>query len=242
MGYPLVYAIELTEFERVYLSATALGAFYDPEFAVTKELRSILPLPSYGTRRERIEYALDQLAEIPKTAGPKFVFVHIIAPHPPFVFDSEGPPVVTNRPYAPRDAEGLAGDASEYRVRYIEQMQCANSQTLTAVDSILNSSARPPVIILQGDHGSGSLLNPDLLEASCLFERTSILNAYFMPEGKTRLLYPDITPVNSFRVIFNTYFGTDYPLLPDYTYYSPFVNPYHFIDITGEIETTCRDK
>ena len=72
-----------------------------------------------------------------------------------------------------------------------------------------------------------------------MYERASILNAYYMPQGKTDLLYPAITPVNSFRVIFNTYFGTNYRLLPDQTYYSPLVNPYDFIDITDKIEDRC---
>ena len=33
-------------------------------------------------------------------------------------------------------------------------------------------------------------------------------------------LYPAISPVNSFRLIFNEYFGANYPLLPDQTYIS----------------------
>jgi hypothetical protein len=237
--YP--YSVDLTEFERVYLGTTAIGAFFDTEFAFTDELRSILPLPSYGTRRERINYTFTQLAEIPKIDGPKFVFAHIIAPHPPFVFDREGQPVITNRPYAPGDGEGFSGDKTEYRARYVEQIQYVNTQVLIAVDAILSTSATPPVIILQGDHGSGSLLDPTSLEKSCMFERTSILNAYYLPGGKTDLLYPSITPVNSFRVVFNGYFQTNYPLLSDRTYYSPPVNPYGFVDISDTIETTCSE-
>jgi hypothetical protein len=111
---------------------------------------------------------------------------------------------------------------------------------LNAIDNILANSSADPVIILQGDHGSGSHLDPNSIKASCMYERTSILNAYHMPEGKTQLLYPAITPVNSFRVVFNTYFGTDFPMLPDLTYYSPWVNPYNFVDVTDHIETTCK--
>ncbi|MFN8461121.1 MAG: hypothetical protein U0X93_05055 [Anaerolineales bacterium] len=33
-------------------------------------------------------------------------------------------------------------------------------------------------------------------------------------------MYPTITPVNSFRVVFNNYFGTDYPLLDDIAYHA----------------------
>ena len=40
------------------------------------------------------------------------------------------------------------------------------------------------------------------------------------------LLYPAISPVNTFRLIFNTYLGADYPLLEDISYDSPV--PYVF--------------
>jgi hypothetical protein len=47
-------------------------------------------------------------------------------------------------------------------------------------------------------------------------ERTAILNAYFLPSScETDGLYRFITPVNSFRVIFNNCFGVDLELLKD---------------------------
>lgn len=230
---------DLSEIERVFYGSTALGALYDPEFPFTEGLRSILPLPSYGTRRAKILFAFEQLKKIPQIPGPKFVFVHIIAPHPPFVFDADGKPVPSGRPYNPGDGEGFTGGPEEYQALYVEQLQFINKQVLRSIQQILHTSPNPPVILIQGDHGSGSLMNSSI-EQSCMYERTSILSAYYMPEGRTELLYPAITPVNSFRVVFNTYFGADFPLLPDQTYFSPFVNPYDFVDITERIETECR--
>ena len=32
------------------------------------------------------------------------------------------------------------------------------------------------------------------------------------------MLYPSVSPVNSFRIIFDTYFGASYELLPDVTF------------------------
>ena len=51
-------------------------------------------------------------------------------------------------------------------------------------------------------------------------DRVKILNAYYLPDGGNKALYPTITPVNTFRVIFNTYFGGNYELLPDVSRYS----------------------
>jgi len=50
--------------------------------------------------------------------------------------------------------------------------------------------------------------------------RSRILSAYYLPDRGNKLLYSSISPVNTFRVIFNYYFGTNLDLLPDYTYHA----------------------
>ena len=44
--------------------------------------------------------------------------------------------------------------------------------------------------------------------------------------------YPTITPVNSFRVVFNKYLHLNLPLLPDRNYFAGFLHPYHFTEET----------
>lgn len=51
-------------------------------------------------------------------------------------------------------------------------------------------------------------------------------------DGKS-FLFASITPVNTFRLIFNLYFGARFELLNDRSYYSTYDNPYRFIDVTG---------
>ena len=46
----------------------------------------------------------------------------------------------------------------------------------------------------------------------------------------TSRLYASITPVNSFRVVLNEYFGTELPLLPDRNYV---LDSYEVVDVTG---------
>ena len=70
-----------------------------------------------------------------------------------------------------------------------------------------------------------------------LNERMSILNAYYFPGQKYGALYPGISPVNSFRVVLNTYFGADLELLPDRSYFSTWPEPYKFIDVTDVVRT-----
>jgi hypothetical protein len=233
------YSSKISELERFILSTTALGLPFDLDWQRNSIWLSSLPLPSYETRQIRVTYAFDGLKSVAALDGPKFVFAHIIVPHPPFVFNAEGNAIVPNVPYSPADGEAFQGTPVDYQQAYIKQLQFANREMRVIVDAILTQSKKPPIIIIQGDHGPGSLLKRDDLNRSCLWERTSILNAYYFP-GNADKLYPTITPVNSFRVLFNGYFGTDFPLLPDKTYFSPISWPYNFTDITDRIEPTCK--
>ncbi|GAI50318.1 unnamed protein product, partial [marine sediment metagenome] len=59
-------------------------------------------------------------------------------------------------------------------------------------------------------------------------------NAYFLPNDGSHLLYESITPVNSFRIVFNLYFDTNYDLLKDESYFSNFKYPLEFIIVPPE--------
>ena len=58
-----------------------------------------------------------------------------------------------------------------------------------------------------------------------------IFNAYYLPSVDKSKLYPTISPVNSFRLVFNEYFGGNYDLLPDKSYYSILQKPLDFTEI-----------
>jgi len=111
----------------------------------------------------------------------------------------------------------------------------ANSKVQSALEAIISRSVEPPVIILQSDHGPGSLLNKEDLRSTYLKERMSILNAYYLPDSGDAQLYEEITPVNTFRVVLNSYFGTDLELLGDESYFSTWSHPYVFINVTDDV-------
>ena len=81
------------------------------------------------------------------------------------------------------------------------------------IDKIIANSSQPPIIILQADHGPASMLDQESLDNTNIKERMAILNALYLPGDGDKGLYPSITPVNTFRIIFNHYFGTNYSLL-----------------------------
>jgi hypothetical protein len=76
------------------------------------------------------------------------------------------------------------------------------------------------------------MLDFDDIENTYLPERMSILNAYYFPKQAYQNLYPEITPVNSFRVILNQFFGSNLPLLDDFSYFGTQEKRYEFFDIT----------
>jgi hypothetical protein len=216
---------DLTRFEGQTLSLTPLGA------------TSKVQHDRFDRHRERLLGVFDSLdtaAQLPYT---KFVFAHLIAPHPPFVFGANGEAVYPKGALDFSDASWLLKQITreEYKSRYIAQLQYVNKRVLKAVDAILRQSRRPPIIIIQGDHGSRMNLDWESLENTDLREPFSILNAYHVPAKMRGALYDTITPVNSFRVLLTSLFGAKYARLPDRSFYSTASHPFDFTDVTALI-------
>ncbi len=187
-------------------------------------------------RRRHILFMFNGLKALASRPGPKFVFAHFNAPHCPYVFGRSGEPVSppnVNRP----GNEVVAGRfEDEYRRYYADELVFLNAKLRDSIEGILARSERPPVIVIQGDHGPFSLFASwDNPSDPALRERYSIFNVYYLPGGPDNALYPGITPVNSFRVVLNHVFGTRYPLLPDRNYMS-FFRHYSVKDMTSRVD------
>jgi len=177
-------------------------------------------------QRGKVNFTFSRLAEARGMIdGPLFVFAHIMCPHPPYVFGPDGEEVDSDRGDDLRDWDSK--DA------YIDQVRYVNKRIRMLVSEILDEYENPPVIVLQGDHGpsSTSYDHPDSLHYQ---EVMTILNAYYLPGVDEELVYPSITPVNTFRLILRNYLGVDIPLLEDHSYHSHYsVRPFDFVDVTG---------
>ena len=86
--------------------------------------------------------------------------------------------------------------------------------------------------VIQADHGPGAFLHLGSLEKTLPVERFGILNAFYFPDQNYEMLYPSISPVNSFRVVLNQFFGGNYELLPDQHYYSKWNFPFDYVQVT----------
>jgi hypothetical protein len=193
----------------------------------------------YRWHRERILYELDTLPDVAVIPGPKFVFVHIMSPHPPFILGENGEEVYPQRMFSATDGNFFmaVADQGEYVDGYHDQIIYLTKKVETTIHTILNKSDTPPIIILQGDHGPASQLDAYSLENTNITERMTILNAYYLPYQNNSNIDQGISPVNTFRLVFNTYFGAKYSILPDRSYYSLFDTPFNFIDVTNQIKT-----
>lgn len=164
----------------------------------------------YQSHRDRISSTLDSLANnVPYLAGSKFVFAHLLIPHPPYVFGPSGEPIEQYIAFTLGIKQGSGSEVSEHE-GYPNQVTYINDQILQVVDSILAASRVPPIIILQGDHGIGRHSR----------DKLSILNAYYLPDSSLPTLQTTISPVNTFRVILNEYYIGQYEILEDVSYYS----------------------
>ncbi|OQA03161.1 MAG: hypothetical protein BWY68_00819 [bacterium ADurb.Bin400] len=198
---------------------------------------------AYDDHRDRINYSFNKLGETKHYESPYFVMAHIVSPHPPFIFTPDGRMKDIKTGFTFGDGthitQGSPDKVAEYKEDYIDQIQYINSRVLKAIDSIIahaGGSNRSIVIVLQSDHGPGSELHWGGAERTNVRERMSILNAYYFSDKDYQQLYNTITPVNSFRVILNKYFGANYSLLEDSSYFSGWGTPFDFVDVTDKLK------
>lgn len=202
-------------------------------------LRILLIKSQYNIHRNRILNIMNQLPDVKNTDGPAFIFAHIIAPHPPFAFGADGEFDYLDIEFTLSDGSNLTEIISteEYQDRYRNQVIYLNSLLKETIDEIFSADDRPKIIIIQADHGPGSMLDWYSIQNSDFTERTSIFNAYYFPDQNYSNLYPDITPVNTFRIILDQYFGLELETLEDKSYFSIMTAPYDFLDVTGEVKS-----
>ncbi len=196
----------------INISSEFLSRFLDT--TVLKHVMSdnIIPIQ----HRERILRKFSELAEIPKMKGPKFVFTHWLIPHHPYIFGPDGEKVTTTE-----------REKKSTEENYISQLIFTNKKIKWLVNELLTKSKRPPIIIIQSDEGPSeelsikkfSDLDKGMIEKIKRRARLRIINAYYLPGVDKSILYKRISPVNTFRLIFNLYFGLKIELIEDKTYF-----------------------
>lgn len=140
--------------------------------------------------------------------GPAFVQIHMLQPHPPFLFDARCRSV-------PQDDHRLTDFRPEQTGEYMEALQCTNRQLLELLDAIEDDA----VVVIQTDHGPGFGIrwSAPFGEWSdrLVRERFTVLSAVRLPERCRGSVPDELSGVNVFRVVVACLEGREPDLLPD---------------------------
>jgi hypothetical protein len=211
----------LNEFQTTLLATTPL-----PLLATLVQDRDTSVLDPFVQHREGVLFQLRKLPHVMAGPGPKLVFAHIMTPHPPFVIGPGGAEITPS--YEFNVGERYAWDG--YVEGYGGQATWLAGELQQTVDGILEAARRPPVILIMGDHGpasrwvtlyheTGSFETED---PELIAERMAIFLALHLPPGSGGEVYPELTPVNIFPLIFERCFGEPARLKPDLTFFSTY--------------------
>ena len=162
------------------------------------------------TRRDMIKCAFNELSQtVEQNNEPRYVFAHIVVPHPPFLFGPNGESVTPNN----REVSGL--QTWDNPQGYINQLVYATSQVSIAIENIVKNDPNA-IIILQGDTGTFSGIDDvSKRKMDDIYQVHSILYAIRIPDVNNS---ENMIPVNTYRIIFNNYFGTNYEYLEQHSY------------------------
>lgn len=224
----------------VYISRSILGREFT-DTLVNMTFLAALKLPFFDLsvsqadiHRERIRQTLQEIPEL-AFAEPVCVFAHIICPHPPFVFAADGKPLEQSGRFTLFDGNDWGSDKEAYRKFYTDQLLYLNRLVKQTVTDILKRPGRPKILVIQSDHGPGSKLDWQNIEKTDLKERFGILHAIYCSDGDYSRLYPEMTPLNTFRIILRRITGEKFESLPDRSFFAPWIGRYRFVEITEKL-------
>lgn len=190
--------------------ATSLGIFFD-NFGILVADNTMLNIFSRFYKRSgsnqhsnMIFYTVKKIGELEEIQSPKFVYIHLIFPHLPYMFDENGnvnlPEVYYKYDY------------------YLGNYKFAIKMATEMVNNILSGypSSRQPVIILQSDHGFRNIRDkntdeqplPDYPKEFGL----NILYARLLPGYEATYSAPEQDPINTFPLLFNYLFDANIDL------------------------------
>jgi hypothetical protein len=201
---------QLNEFESVTVQVAGLSSLADavnPNLAADQDRARIL---------DAFRVAEAQAQGL--GADRKFVFVHVVAPHSPPLFDASGGPLdVPGFSLAYRDVLEISQYGfSGYVARLQGELQFLNQQTLHLVDTVV--AADPgAVVVVFSDHGSGAPSREPGATPPYADLRTANLLAVRSP-GQTGIIDDRSTLANLLPRLLRAYTGTGPADVPETIY------------------------
>ena len=189
--------------------------------------------------REQLAYG----ARMVRQPQPSMLFLHLLAPHPPFTLAARGRrggdmfPSINDGSHFHRE-HGTT--ARNYIPLYRAELPVLNRMVLAAVDS-MRATDRPLLLVVMSDHGPGAHFDFESRARSNVRERSASFFAVWSSHGDVSAFPHRITPMNVFPLLFNSHFGTDFPLHPDRAWYSTWSRPLELVDVSEEVWGTVDE-
>ncbi|MEI6124057.1 MAG: hypothetical protein WCQ95_10580 [Bacteroidota bacterium] len=141
-----------------------------------------------------------KLLEVKKHESPVIHYAYFYMPHCPYLFDSTGKEIYD---------KNICYDCLN-KEAYKEQLIYTNSKIKIITNHILKVDPKS-IIIFQADHGFRFLFDIDAKDRR--EEGFSIFQAIYLPNKNYKNIADTTYSVNTFRYVFNNYFGTNLPVL-----------------------------
>lgn len=186
---------------------------------------------------DRFYYQINELSDLRqyletfKPSEPAFLYAHVSMPHPPYFRDEN----CQDNGYVGGKEEEFGTFYWKVRQRYIDFLRCGNRQAIKVVDTIIDNDPEA-IIILQSDHGTyftnnrytGGKEAPapgnEPWKEAAMKEAYGNLNALRTPQSCRDMLYPSMSPVNTFRFVFACITGTKPDYLADLSFWIDYKN------------------
>jgi hypothetical protein len=160
--------------------------------------------PMFKRHEEMVFFTADKIADLDEIPNPKFVYVHLLLPHNPFMFNEDG---------------SLNQVINFYNWNYyLDNYKFSEKLAEKMIEGILKSSnaSNPPIIIFQSDHGARNIVEENRGDVPLINYpeeyKYHIVNALYLPGYDIHELPQDLKPIHTFPIIMNFYFNTDIPL------------------------------
>lgn len=155
---------------------------------------------------ERFLDTVDEVESIVRMPEATFAVIHLLKPHNPIVFNEHG--------------EFLGFIWKPNKEETIAQFKFINSKFLEMIDTILEESQHPPVIVFQADHSSIHIedINQELYNPV----HFAPYAAYYLPDVYSISFPEPFTLINTFPLLFNEIFEINYGVNDDRLFETPF--------------------
>jgi len=209
----------LTDLQRDIVHKSILSPWLKKGISIGKH-----PVLKYDLDRNPRENFEAQMSSLRTIAGradkstPQYSFAHILAPHPPYLFNKDGS-------WPSYDGEANDNGVDE-TVKYTNEAAYVNNQMKSIVSYIQLHDPKAAIVIqadegpypkqFRGDITAQNFYDPLKLPLDKMQQKFGVFASYYLPGGASTDAAKQINAsVDTFRVVLNNYLGYDLPLLPD---------------------------